>query len=90
MARKNSISYVIPVFNEEDNIEQLYRELTEVSSLIRAKYEIIFVDDCSSDRSPSIMARLMHRDRKVRFCPFRLIRVNQRRYQRVWRRQRVM
>lgn len=70
MARKSRISYVIPVFNEEDNIEQLYRELTEVSSLMNAQYEIIFVDDCSTDRSPSIMERMMHRDRKVKVVSF--------------------
>lgn len=45
------LSIVIPVYNEEDNIEPLYKELTQSLQEIGHNYEIIVVDDGSSDRS---------------------------------------
>ena len=50
MADNPSISVVIPVFNEEESLERLYSELSHVLEPI-AKWEIIFVDDGSSDAS---------------------------------------
>ncbi len=44
------VSIVIPVFNEEGNIQRLYEELLQVSDK-RLIWEIIFVDDGSSDSS---------------------------------------
>lgn len=44
-----NISIVIPVFNEEDNIEALHQEIKEVCDSHNYNYEIIMVDDGSSD-----------------------------------------
>ena len=45
------VSVVIPIHNEEPNLEALYRELTEAFSGWGRSYEIIFVDDGSTDES---------------------------------------
>jgi glycosyltransferase involved in cell wall biosynthesis len=39
------ISVVIPLYNEEDNIEPLYEQLTSVLGNLYHDFEIIFVDD---------------------------------------------
>ncbi|MBN2107839.1 MAG: glycosyltransferase, partial [Deltaproteobacteria bacterium] len=52
------ISVVVPVFNEEGNIEPLTRELVDVLAEINRSYEIIFVDDGSTDASPQKLDEL--------------------------------
>ncbi|PLX68328.1 MAG: glycosyltransferase [Denitrovibrio sp.] len=64
------ISYVIPVFDEEENIVTLYNEIEKVSSVIGADHEILFVDDCSRDKSLSIIKELSEKDPKVKFIAF--------------------
>jgi glycosyltransferase involved in cell wall biosynthesis len=59
------ISIVIPVLNEEGSIQQLHRELTEVLGALRHTYEIIFVDDGSTDGSISLCSRLVASDPHV-------------------------
>ncbi len=44
-------SVVIPVFNEEDNVKPLYNELKEVLTKLSKEFEIIFVDDGSTDNT---------------------------------------
>ena len=45
------ISFVIPVFNEEENVQPLYDAIQEVMNDIAQEYEIIFVDDGSTDNT---------------------------------------
>lgn len=52
------ISAVIPVYNEDESVEQLHRELVSVLSTLDAPFEIIFVDDGSTDRSPHMLQQL--------------------------------
>ena len=63
-------SIVVPVYNEEDNISELYRRLTDVMSGLGAQYEIIFVDDGSTDRSLDAVKKLSHSDEKVFYITF--------------------
>tara|TARA_B100000686_G_scaffold81307_2_gene87815 strand:+ start:312 stop:1016 length:705 start_codon:yes stop_codon:yes gene_type:complete len=49
MDEKIVISVVIPCFNEEDNIFSLWHELCPVLESLDTSWEVIFVDDCSSD-----------------------------------------
>ncbi len=46
-----SISIVVPLFNEEGNVKNLHREITEVCVENKYDYEIIFVDDGSNDNT---------------------------------------
>ena len=45
------VSFVIPVFNEENSLEQLHDKITTQIKPIAENYDIIFVDDGSSDNS---------------------------------------
>lgn len=45
------ISLVIPVFNEEESLKSLYSEVIKNLTKIDKNYEIIFIDDGSTDRS---------------------------------------
>ena len=53
----NSISIVIPIFNEQDNINLLFKEINDCLSS-KINYEIIFVDDGSVDNSKIILNKL--------------------------------
>ena len=65
------ISVVIPIYNEEENIEALYRELAEVVHELPQKTEIVFVDDGSSDRSLQILEEIQAREPGVIVVSFR-------------------
>lgn len=52
-----NISVVIPVFNEEENVEDLYKEVLETCTKNSYNFEIIFVDDGSSDKTAEIIKR---------------------------------
>jgi len=45
------ISFVIPVYNEEENVPILFAEIRAVADTLACDYEVIFVDDCSTDKS---------------------------------------
>ncbi len=64
------ISAVIPVFNEEESLNKFYSVLTLALSKLGA-YEIIFVDDGSTDSSLTLMKKLAAKDKKIRIFSFR-------------------
>ena len=51
-----SVSFVIPMFNEEENIDHAIDAAIEALIRYSSEYEIIIVDDASTDRSPAIVA----------------------------------
>jgi len=55
---KPYISFVIPVYNEEDNIPILFQQLQTVAAQLDLSYEILFVDDCSNDKSLIVIHEL--------------------------------
>lgn len=59
-------SAVIPVYNEEKNLPELYRRLTPVFEAQNKTYEIIFIDDGSQDKSAQIIKNLTKTDKKVK------------------------
>ncbi len=63
-------SVVIPVYNEEENLQALYERLVKVLLSLSVDYEIIFVDDCSTDHSLSIIRKLAQLDKYVKFLTF--------------------
>src|ERR1700730_17172500 len=56
------LSVVIPIHNEEPSILPLYDRLISVLEVINRPYEIIFVDDASTDRSFDLLANLVETD----------------------------
>ena len=49
------ISIVVPVYNEEDNINVFYNAVNHTMSILNYDYEVIFVDDGSRDKSAYIL-----------------------------------
>ena len=66
-----SVSVVIPIFNEEENIQTLYGELREALNGLDIGYEIIAVDDGSTDRSFALLKELHERDERLKVIRFR-------------------
>jgi glycosyltransferase involved in cell wall biosynthesis len=60
------LSVVLPVYNEDQNLEPLYRRLTDVLSAETQTYELIFVDDGSTDCSAPFLHKLAASDAHVR------------------------
>ncbi|WP_101912156.1 glycosyltransferase family 2 protein [Megasphaera vaginalis (ex Bordigoni et al. 2020)] len=60
------LSIVVPVYNEQLNIEKFYEEVTQVLGTVDMAYEIIFVDDGSNDTTPLVLSRLTQQDEHVR------------------------
>jgi glycosyltransferase involved in cell wall biosynthesis len=56
------LSIVIPIHNEEHSILPLYDRLTVVLEALRRSYEILFIDDASTDRSFELLANLVETD----------------------------
>lgn len=59
------LSVVVPLLDEEGNVEELAREISQVLA-DRWRWELILVDDGSTDRTPVIAARLSRGDPRVR------------------------
>ncbi|MBC8384514.1 MAG: glycosyltransferase family 2 protein [Candidatus Cloacimonetes bacterium] len=61
-----NLSIVIPVFNDEKVLPDLYKRLKPVLFSLSLKYEIIFIDDGSSDNSYSILRGLQKQDANIK------------------------
>lgn len=59
------VSVVIPLLNEEKNIPILYDELTQAFGTIEVEYELIFIDDGSTDSSLEILEKLQQNDSHI-------------------------
>jgi glycosyltransferase involved in cell wall biosynthesis len=70
-ASKIDVSFVIPVFNEEENLPDLYRELSAACEKISGAVEIIFIDDGSKDGSFAALAKIQAGDRRVKVIRLR-------------------
>ncbi len=64
------ISAVIPIYNEEGNIEILYNKLQETFKKIDKNYEIIFVNDGSYDNSYKLLQKISKKNKKVKVVNF--------------------
>ena len=62
---KKSLSVILPAFNEQDNIELVIKSALEFLPSVTSHYEIIVVDDGSSDRTPQIVDSLARRYQEV-------------------------
>jgi glycosyltransferase involved in cell wall biosynthesis len=66
-----SLSIVVPIFNEADNIQLLYDSIDRVVRNLGREYEILFVDDGSTDGSNEVMRRLAAADPHLKIIEFR-------------------
>jgi dolichol-phosphate mannosyltransferase len=69
--REMDISVVIPVYNEEENLPSLISELTEVLGGLGKSYEMVFVDDGSTDQSRKILRERASQNPQIRMLGFK-------------------
>ncbi|WP_436640552.1 glycosyltransferase family 2 protein [Microbaculum sp. FT89] len=67
---KHVFSLVIPVFNEEETINELYARLSQLAEKIDGDVEFVFIDDGSSDRSLPMLEALHGKDERVKIIAF--------------------
>jgi len=65
------LSVVIPIYNEAKNVEKLYEKLEEVLSKLDKSYEVLLVDDGSTDGTTDKLAEIHKRNPKYKVIQFR-------------------
>lgn len=65
------LSIIIPVFNEEKNIQPLYDQLKNVLTRLKLTHEILFVNDGSKDKTAEITHTIIHHDPTVKLITLR-------------------
>lgn len=66
----NTLSIIVPVFNEENNLKPLYKELALLKKKIPFSLEFIFVNDGSKDKSREIILKLQKKDKRINLIEF--------------------
>src|SRR5947207_7998253 len=66
-----SLSVVIPIKDERDNLRPLHERLVRALDPLARPYEIVFVDDGSGDGSPALLAELAAKDPRVKVVVLR-------------------
>ena len=65
------ISVVIPLFNEEGSLKELHQQLRSTLGRMNVRYELLFVDDGSTDRSFQVLRDLKRNDKHIKIIRFR-------------------
>lgn len=71
MESKIDVSLVIPVFNEEGNVRQLYDEISAVMGDLNINYEVLFIDDGSTDETLPLLKKIQETDPHIGIIIFR-------------------
>jgi len=62
---------IIPLLNEEESLKELHQQLRTVLNRVNSRYELIFVDDGSTDRSFQVLRDLKRNDNRIKIIRFR-------------------
>ncbi len=65
------LSFIVPVYNEEQNILPLYEMVLNVAPILGCPFELIFINDGSTDGTKSTLDKLAERDLRVKVIHFR-------------------
>lgn len=65
------LSLVIPLFNEEESLPELYKWICKVGENEKLDFEIVFVNDGSSDNSLNVLKEISGKDNRVKVISFR-------------------
>ncbi|MBI3592006.1 MAG: glycosyltransferase, partial [Nitrospirae bacterium] len=60
-----TVSIVVPLYNEEDNVKILHEKLQESLERHKIEYEIIFVDDGSNDRTLPLLEDIQKKNKDI-------------------------
>jgi len=69
--QKMDVSLVIPMLNEEESIQELSKQITDVFKQLEKTFEIIFIDDGSTDTSAAVALQLNQQDSRIKLIEFR-------------------
>jgi len=64
------LSLIIPAFNEEDNLPTLHKRITAASALWQMPFEVILIDDGSSDNTLPMLRELHQQDPRFKYLSF--------------------
>lgn len=70
MKNTDKFSVVLPVYNEQDNLNILFSEIKRGADATGRPWEAVFVDDCSTDNSLAIIKQLAETHAEVRYVAF--------------------
>jgi glycosyltransferase involved in cell wall biosynthesis len=65
------ISVVIPLLNEDESLKELYEQLRTTLKRMSVRYELLFIDDGSTDRSFQVLRELKRNDARIKIIRFR-------------------
>jgi len=68
--KSDLVSIVVPVLNESENLAELYRQLNTILAELSYKFEILFVDDGSTDSTYRLLEGLRRKDERVKAVSF--------------------
>lgn len=71
MDNKLGISIVIPVYNEEESVKELFSRIEAVLNGLGKTYEVIFIDDGSFDKTADVLKELSQKDRRLKVIRFK-------------------
>ncbi|MBD0341081.1 MAG: glycosyltransferase, partial [Microcoleus sp. Co-bin12] len=63
-------SLVIPIYNEEENLAELYRRISAVMAQLDGPVELILINDGSRDRSLELLRKLQEQDSRICYLSF--------------------
>jgi glycosyltransferase involved in cell wall biosynthesis len=69
--QRTDISVVIPLFNEESSLKELHQQLRTALNRMNTRYELLFVDDGSTDKSYQVLRDLKRTDHRIKIVRFR-------------------
>lgn len=70
MYNKYKLSLIVPCYNEEESLPIFYQEATAVLRKIGCKYELLFINDGSKDKTLSLLRDLAEKDENVAYLSF--------------------
>lgn len=69
-SRELTFSFICPVYNEQEGLEMFHGRLTAVAAKLGEPYEVIYVNDGSSDESAAVVRRIQSTDKNVKYVEF--------------------
>ena len=69
--RKTAVSFVLPIYNEEQSLPELYRQLAAAGEKLGEPFEIVLIDDGSTDGSFAILRKMQAADPRVKVIRLR-------------------
>lgn len=64
------LSVIIPIYNEEGNIQEIYSRLTQIGQKVDMPLELIFINDGSTDQSLPHILKLAEDDKRIKYIDF--------------------